>query len=137
MPDGTDGSDGVERTTAHTLLRSVIEEHGGCPAHTPQSEGEGDRGPLRIGFRDDEDLKQLSWEEFFDEFDEKDLVGVYSAATPASRATDRPYCGSESTSKPRRESDAPQPHARTQGWGRRRQSGGSTPIHHTRKAYRG
>ncbi len=79
MPDGTDGSDGVERTTDHTLLRSVIEEHGGCPAHTPQSEGEGHRGLLRIGFRDDGDLKQLSWEEFFDEFDEKDLVGVYSA----------------------------------------------------------
>jgi hypothetical protein len=79
MSDSPDESDSVERTTEHTLLRSVIEEHGGYPAHSPHSEGEGDRGLLRIGFRDgDEDLKQLSWEEFFDEFDEKDLVGVYS-----------------------------------------------------------
>lgn len=69
----------VRRTTDHTLLRSVIEERDGYPAHVPESEGEGDQGLLRVGFRDrDEDLKEISWEEFFAEFEEKGLVGIYA-----------------------------------------------------------
>ena len=76
--DGDDGET-VRRTTEPTLLRGVIEEYGGYPAHAAASEGEGDHGLLRVGFRDgDEDLKEISWEEFAEEFEEKDLVGVYS-----------------------------------------------------------
>lgn len=76
--DEDDGN--VRHTTEHTLLRSVIEDRGGFPAHVAGSEGEGDSGLPRVGFtdRDDEDLKEISWEQFFEEFDEKDLVGVYT-----------------------------------------------------------
>jgi len=79
MPDDQDSDGDVHRTTDPTLLRSVIEERGGYPAHVPQSEGQGDQGLLRIGFRDrDEDLKEISWDEFREEVREKDLVGIYS-----------------------------------------------------------
>lgn len=72
----TDSS--VEQTTEPTLARTVIEERGGYPAHPPQSEGEGDSGLLRVGFRDrDEDLKEISWDQFSEEFEEKDLVALY------------------------------------------------------------
>jgi hypothetical protein len=76
--DERDESD-VRRTSDHTLLRSVIEEHGGYPAHASRSEGAGDRGLLREGFRTGEEvLEEISWNESFDEFDEKGLVGVYT-----------------------------------------------------------
>lgn len=68
----------VRQATDPTLARTVIEERDGYPAHLSQSEGEGDRGLLRVGFRDrDEDLEEISWEQFSDEFTEKNLAAVY------------------------------------------------------------
>lgn len=80
MSSDQDGDENVRRTTDPTLLRSVIEDRGGFPAHLAGSEGEGDSGLPRVGFTDREnaDLKEISWEQFFTEFDEKDLVGVYA-----------------------------------------------------------
>ena len=70
---------GVQHTTDPTLLRSIIQEHDGYPAHVSQSEGQGDQGLLRVGFgKADEALKEISWDEFLEEFAEKNLVGVYS-----------------------------------------------------------
>lgn len=62
----SDGDDGERRHASNpTLARSVIEDRGGYPAHEPQSEGQGDRGLLRVGLvGEDEDLKEISWEEF-------------------------------------------------------------------------
>lgn len=78
MADERDDAE-VVRTADPTLVRSVIEERGGYPAHAAKSEGQGDEGLLRAGFRDrDEDLTEISWEKFREEFEEKDLVGVYA-----------------------------------------------------------
>lgn len=77
----SDPPDDAERreTTDHALVRSIVEEHGGYPAHEPGTEGEGDQGLLRIGDRDrGEDLKEISWEAFFEEFEQKDLALYYS-----------------------------------------------------------
>lgn len=74
-----------ETTTDHALIRNWIERHDGFPAHVVNSEGEGDEGLLRIGFEDaerPESLTELSWEEFFAEFDEKDLVFAYPEGDP-------------------------------------------------------
>ena len=74
-----------ETTTDHSLIRNWVDRHDGFPAHVADSEGEGDRGMLRIGFEDaerPESLKELSWEEFFEEFDGKDLVFTYPEGDP-------------------------------------------------------
>ena len=70
--------DDLRRTTDSALVRSVIEERGGYPAHEPRSEGQGDQGLLRIGEHgSDDDLKEISWEAFSEEFEEKNLAYVY------------------------------------------------------------
>lgn len=74
-------------TTDHAIIRSWVDRHDGYPAHLRRSEGGGDEGLLRVGFADanferEGDLKELSWEEFFAEFDEKDLVFVYPETDP-------------------------------------------------------
>jgi len=77
VSDQTDES-AVRHTTDPTLARTVIEERNGYPAHVPGSEDEPDHGLLRVGFRDrDEDLEEISWEEFSEEFEEKDLAAFY------------------------------------------------------------
>ncbi|MFB6141599.1 MAG: hypothetical protein ABEJ26_14335 [Halosimplex sp.] len=78
MASDTNDESAVRHTTDPTLARTVIEERNGYPAHVAQSEGQGDSGLLRVGFRDrDEDLKELSWEQFAEEFEEKDLAALY------------------------------------------------------------
>lgn len=70
----------VQTTTEHALVRRLIEDREGYPAHLASSEGTGDSGLLQVGLaeRDQgEDLKELSWEEFFEEFEEKDLAFAY------------------------------------------------------------
>ncbi|MFC7143008.1 hypothetical protein ACFQMA_25245 [Halosimplex aquaticum] len=76
-PDQSDESE-VRHTTDPTLARTVIEERNGYPAHVPGSEDEPDHGLLRVGFRDrDEDLKEISWEQFREEFEDKELAALY------------------------------------------------------------
>lgn len=70
----------VEHATDPTLVRTVVEERDGFPAHLAGSEGEGDSGLLRVGFPDiDEDFEEISWEQFREEFEEKDLAAAYAA----------------------------------------------------------
>ena len=70
-------SDERRYATDPTHLRSVIEDRGGYPGHPPASEGQGDHGLLELGFREDEDLKEISWDQFAEEVQEKALVGIY------------------------------------------------------------
>ena len=77
--------DDLTATTDRALVRDLVEEYGGYPAHVERSEGGGDSGLLRLAFPDvpsgdadrNEDLKELSWEAFFDQFDEENLALVY------------------------------------------------------------
>jgi len=65
-------------TRGRTLARTLIEERDGYPAHVRASEGEGDSGLLRVGFRGHAaDRKEHSWEQFCEEFTETDLVALY------------------------------------------------------------
>lgn len=78
MASDQDDEPEVRHTTDPTLARTVIEERNGYPAHVPGSEDEPDHGLLRVGFRDrDEDLKEISWEQFREEFEGKDLAALY------------------------------------------------------------
>ena len=88
-PDSSDGSDGdaddgsdrttVQYTTDAWTAQSLIRDADAYPGHPPGSESEGDGGLLRIGFRDDEELTEVSDEEFREEFDERGLALVQSS----------------------------------------------------------
>lgn len=65
-------------TTDHDVIRRWAEERGGKPAKVAGSQP----GEIRIDFpsfpgEDDESLEVISWEEFFDRFEEDNLVFMY------------------------------------------------------------
>lgn len=75
----TDGDS--TQTTDHDTIREWAEERGGGPARVEGSGDDGD-GLLRIDFGDsDEGLEEISWDEFFEAFEENDLALVYQEET--------------------------------------------------------
>ncbi len=73
-------------TTDHDEIRKWVEERGGRPS-TVTSPGKGDHaGVLRINFDepggdDDDRLEDISWEEFFDKFEESKLAFLHQDQT--------------------------------------------------------
>jgi len=70
-------------TTDHEEIRKWAEERGGKPA-TVKGTGEGEEaGILRINFPGyaEDRLEDISWEEFFEKFEESDLAMVYQETT--------------------------------------------------------
>jgi hypothetical protein len=71
-------------TTNHGEIRRWAEERGGKPACVKGTGGGGDTGLLRIDFpggASEESLQQISWDEFFQKFDEKNLAFLYQEKT--------------------------------------------------------
>lgn len=69
-------------TTDHNEIKKWVEERGGHPASV-KGTGNGDAGLLRIDFDEgepDTKLEPISWEEFFEKFEEKDLAFLYQEA---------------------------------------------------------
>jgi hypothetical protein len=60
-------------TTDHQHIKQWVEARGGKPVHVKGTGSTGDPGVLRIAFPD-EDLEDISWEEFFHKFDESGLA---------------------------------------------------------------
>lgn len=70
---------GARTTTDHDEIRSWAEERGGHPATVSGTSDEG-AGILRIDFEEDEPderLEPISWEQFFDKFEESNLAFLY------------------------------------------------------------
>jgi len=72
-------------TTDHDAIRGWAEERGAQPARV-QGTGRGktDVGMIRLTFPEysnDEKLEPITWEEFFDEFEKKQLALVYQETT--------------------------------------------------------
>jgi hypothetical protein len=75
-------------TQDHDEIRKWAEAHGAVPAEVESTEKKGQTGILRFEFpkapnRNDSKLKEISWEEFFEKFDESDLELVYQEKTAA------------------------------------------------------
>ena len=71
-------------TTDHKVIRKWAEERGGKPAAVKRTGSEDDPGVLRIDFpgRGDEvSLEEVSWDEFFEKFEEKKLAFLYQEQT--------------------------------------------------------
>ncbi len=65
----------AKTTTDHDEIRRWVEERGGRPAIV-RTDGEG--GILRIDFEEpDENLEEISWEEFFRIFEDRKLAFLY------------------------------------------------------------
>lgn len=66
-------------TTDHDEIRRWVEERGGRPAAAASVAPGGSAGILRIDFPDHDDsaLEEISWEDFFNKFEEKNLAFIY------------------------------------------------------------
>jgi hypothetical protein len=65
-------------TTHHEVIREWAEARGGRPATVPGTEHGDHLGVLRIDFGEtNADLREVSWEEWFDTFDSRRLNFIY------------------------------------------------------------
>jgi hypothetical protein len=71
-------------TTDHDIIRKWAEERGGKPAAVKKTHKGGETGILRIdfpGYSGDESLEPISWEEFFEKFEDSQLALVFQEET--------------------------------------------------------
>lgn len=71
-------------TTDHETIRRWAEERGGKPATVRGTGGDEEAGILRIdfpGYGGEQSLEEISWEEFFEKFEEKKLAFLYQEET--------------------------------------------------------
>ena len=75
-----------QTTTDHDTIRKWAQDRGGRPASVTSTSNADDAGLLRFDFQDkDEDLQEISWEEFFEKFDQKKLALLYQDKTAAGK----------------------------------------------------
>lgn len=70
-------------TTDHDEIRQWAEERGAHPACVRGTGGKGDTGMLRLNFPGytEENLQAISWDDFFEKFDERGLALLYQEKT--------------------------------------------------------
>jgi len=71
-------------TTDHNVIRKWAEERGGKPATVKSTGNKDEAGILRInfpGYSGEESLEEISWDEFFEKFDQKQLKFLYQDET--------------------------------------------------------
>jgi hypothetical protein len=72
----------AEIVTDHNAIRNWTEQHGGKPAAVDRTHRDGDVGILRIMFpkaphSEHDHLVEISWDEFFEEFEQRKLALLY------------------------------------------------------------
>lgn len=81
MPEG---SAEAKVTTDHAEIQAWVEERGGHAARVKGTENKKGPGVLRIdypGYSGEDTLEAISWEEFFEAFDENNLAFLYQEET--------------------------------------------------------
>ncbi len=73
-------------TTDHDTIKTWATDRGGKPATVSSTADGDDAGVIRLMFPDDENsesdnLEEISWEEFFEKFDESGLALLYQEET--------------------------------------------------------
>ena len=71
-------------TTDHDEIRRWAEARGARPSTVKRTEHEGEAGIIRLnfpGYSGENSLEDISWEEFFDKFEESQLALVYQEKT--------------------------------------------------------
>lgn len=67
-------------TTDHDFIRRWVEERGGTPSRVKRTGDKDDPGILRIdfpGYSGADSLEAISWEEWFEKFDENELAFLH------------------------------------------------------------
>ena len=75
---------GAKTTIDHNEIRGWVEERGGQPARVKGTETKRGAGVLRIdypGFSGEDTLETITWEEFFQAFDDNHLAFLYQEET--------------------------------------------------------
>lgn len=78
----------AHKTTDHDEIRRAVEARGGCPATVKSTHKKGDVGLLRIdfpGYSGQQTLESISWDEFFEKFDQEHLALLYQEKTKSGR----------------------------------------------------
>lgn len=78
----------AQATTRHDEIRRWVEEHGGHPAQVKRTAARGGTGILRIdypGYSGKQTLEEISWDEFFEKFEQKNLAFIYQDRTKTGR----------------------------------------------------
>jgi hypothetical protein len=81
---GASARAGAKTTTDHDQIRRWAEARGAQPACVRGTGGKGDPGMIRLdfpGFSGEDKLQPISWDEFFEAFDENDLALLYQEKT--------------------------------------------------------
>lgn len=71
-------------TTDHEVIRKWAEERGAKPSTVKGTGGEGDPGLIRLdfpGYSGEGKLEEISWEDFFEKFEESKLALIYQETT--------------------------------------------------------
>lgn len=68
-------------TTDHDEIKKWAESRGGRPAVVDDTQGTSGEGVLRIKFAEENDLIPISWDKFFESFDENELALLYQDKT--------------------------------------------------------
>lgn len=74
----------AKTTTDHKKIQKWVEERGGRPARVKGTEDKDGGGLLRIdfpGYSGKDSLEEISWEEFFEEFDQSKLAFLHQDKT--------------------------------------------------------
>jgi hypothetical protein len=75
-------------TTDHATIRRWAEERGGKPAKVRGTEDRSGEGILRFDFAEPDDkLEKISWEEFFQTFDDRELALLHQDKTSDGRVS--------------------------------------------------
>ena len=83
-----------ETTTDHQTIRKWAERHGGKPAAVDRTHDDTDVGIIRIMFPDSRQsehqaLVEISWDEFFEQFEESALALVFDPKSRFSKIVGR------------------------------------------------
>ena len=75
-------------TVDHDKIRRWAESRGGEPATVKDTEDGDEAGILRLDFDPpDEGLEKISWEEFFDKFEDADLAFLFQEKTAGGKTS--------------------------------------------------
>lgn len=75
----------AQPTTDHAFIKKWVEDRDGWPACVKGTGGHGDPGMIRLdfpGYEGKESLERISWDAWFEQFEERELALLYREDTP-------------------------------------------------------